>query len=49
VAAGKLLNEGLHNCLPIRIRMITSRRMGWEGHVARMVRRGMHMGFLWVT
>jgi hypothetical protein len=27
--------------------MIKSRRMRWEGHVARMGRRGMHMGYSW--
>jgi hypothetical protein len=27
--------------------MIKSRRMKWEEHVARMGRRGMHIGFQW--
>jgi hypothetical protein len=27
--------------------MIKSRRMKWAGHVARMGRRGMHIGFWW--
>jgi hypothetical protein len=27
--------------------MIKSRRMRWAGHVARMGRRGMHIGFWW--
>jgi hypothetical protein len=27
--------------------MIKSRRMRWAGHVARMVRRGMHMAYWW--
>jgi hypothetical protein len=27
--------------------MIKSRRMRWAGHVARMERRGMHIGFWW--
>jgi hypothetical protein len=42
----KLDNEELHNVysLPNIIRMMTSRRIGWAGHVARMVRRGMHIG-----
>jgi hypothetical protein len=40
----KLHNEELHNlyCSPSVIRMIKSRRMRWEGHVAQMGRRGMH-------
>jgi hypothetical protein len=43
----KLHNEELHNlyCSPSIIRMITSRRMGWAGHVARMGRRRMHIGY----
>jgi hypothetical protein len=33
----KLHNEELHNfCLPNKIRMIKSRRMGWAWHVARV-------------
>jgi hypothetical protein len=34
----KLHNEELHNfyCSPNTIRMITSKRVRWEGHVARM-------------
>jgi hypothetical protein len=32
---------------PSIIRMIKSRRMRWAGNVARMVRRGMHKGYLW--
>jgi hypothetical protein len=27
--------------------MIKSRRMRWAGHVARMERRGMHIGYWW--
>jgi hypothetical protein len=27
------------------IRMIKSRRMRWAGHIARMGRRGMHIGY----
>jgi hypothetical protein len=44
----KLHNE-LHNlyCSSSIIRMIKSRRMRWEGHVARMGRRGMHIWFWW--
>jgi hypothetical protein len=43
----KLHNEELHNvyCSPTIIRMITSRRIKWAGHVARMGRRGMRIGF----
>jgi hypothetical protein len=42
----KLHNEELHNLYssPNIIRMITSRRMRWAGHVARMGRRVMHIG-----
>jgi hypothetical protein len=29
------------------IRMIKVRRVRWEGHVARMGRRGTHIGVLW--
>jgi hypothetical protein len=45
----KLHNEELHNlyCSPNIIRMIKSRRMRWAGHVARMGRRGMHIGHWW--
>jgi hypothetical protein len=34
----KLHNEELHNlyCSPSIVRIITSRRMRWAGHVARM-------------
>jgi hypothetical protein len=43
----KLHNEELYNFYssPCIIRMIKSRRMSWEGHVARMGGgRGMHIG-----
>jgi hypothetical protein len=45
----KLHNEKLHNLYssPGIIRMINSRRMRWAGHVARMGRRGMHIGYWW--
>jgi hypothetical protein len=45
----KLHNEGLHNLysLPNIIRMIKSRRMRWTGHVARMGRRELHIGYWW--
>jgi hypothetical protein len=45
----KLHNKELHNlyCSPSIIRMIKSRRMRWARHVARMGRRGMHIGFWW--
>jgi hypothetical protein len=44
-----ILYEGLHNLYssPNMIRMFKSRRMRWARHVARMGRRGMHMGFWW--
>jgi hypothetical protein len=45
----KLHNEELHNFYssPNIIRMIKSRRMRLAGHVARMGRRGMHIGYWW--
>jgi hypothetical protein len=45
----KLHNEELHDLYssPSIIRMIKSRRMRWAGHVARMGRRGMHIGYWW--
>jgi hypothetical protein len=45
----KLHNEELHNLYssPSIIRMMKSRRMRWDGHVARMGRRGMHIGYWW--
>jgi hypothetical protein len=45
----KLHNEELHNLYssPCVIRMIKSRRMRWAGHVARMGRRGIHIGYRW--
>jgi hypothetical protein len=41
--------NSLHNlhCSPSIIRMIKSRRMRLAGHVARMGRRGMHIGYWW--
>jgi hypothetical protein len=43
----KLQNEELHNFLfsPKAIRMIKLTRMRFAGRVARMGRRGMHVGF----
>jgi hypothetical protein len=43
----KLHNEELHNLYssPSTIRMILSVKMRWAGHVARMGRRGMHIGY----
>jgi hypothetical protein len=29
--------------------MIKSRKMRWAGHLARMGRRGMHIGYWWVS
>jgi hypothetical protein len=45
----KLHSEELQNLYssPNIIRMITSRRMRWAGHVARMGRSGMHIGYWW--
>jgi hypothetical protein len=45
----KLHNEELHNLYssPNKITMIKSRRMRWAGNVARMGRRGMHIGYCW--
>jgi hypothetical protein len=43
----KLHNQELHKFYssPNIIRMIKSRRMRWAGHIARMGRRGMHIGY----
>jgi hypothetical protein len=43
----KLHNNELHNVnsSPSIIRMIKSRRMKWAGHVARMKRRVMRIGY----
>jgi hypothetical protein len=45
----KLLNEELHNFYSSRsiIRVIKSRKTRWAGHVARMGRKGMHIGYWW--
>jgi hypothetical protein len=45
----KMHNEELDNLYssPNIITMIKSRRMRWAGHVARMGRRGMHIGYWW--
>jgi hypothetical protein len=45
----KLHNEELHNLHSSQsiITMIKLRRMRWTGHVARMGRRGMHIGYWW--
>jgi hypothetical protein len=45
----KLHNKELHNMYtsPNIIRMIKSRRMRWAGHVARMGKTGMHIGYRW--
>jgi hypothetical protein len=47
----KLHNEELDNlyCSPSIIRIIKSRRMRWAGHVARMGRRRVHVGFWWIS
>jgi hypothetical protein len=45
----KLHNEELHDLYysPNKIRIIKWRRMGWAGHIARMGRRGMVIGYWW--
>jgi hypothetical protein len=45
----KLHNEELHNLYssPSIIKVIKSRRIRWSGHVARMGRRGIHVGYWW--
>jgi hypothetical protein len=45
----KLHNEELHILYssPNIFRNIKSRRMRWAEHVARMGRRGMHIGYRW--
>jgi hypothetical protein len=45
----KLHNEELHDLYssPSIIRMVKARRMRWAGHVARMARRGTHIGCWW--
>jgi hypothetical protein len=45
----KLNNDELHNLHSLSNinRMITSRRMGWEGNIARNGRRGTHIAYLW--
>jgi hypothetical protein len=47
----KVHNEGLHNlyCSPSIIRMIKSRRVRWEGHVAHRGLGGMYIRFRWET
>jgi hypothetical protein len=50
VAGGcrKLHNEELHNLYssPNIIKILKSRRMTWAGHVARIGRSGIHVGYL---
>jgi hypothetical protein len=43
----KLHNEELHDLYssPSIIRIIKSMRMRWAGHIARMGRRGTHIGY----
>jgi hypothetical protein len=45
----KLHNEDLHNLYasPSIIKMIKSSRMRWAGHVTRMGRREMRIGYWW--
>jgi hypothetical protein len=43
----KLHNEELHNFYssPSIIRIVESRRLRWTGHIVRMGRRGIHIGY----
>ena len=45
----RLHNEELNDLCssPYIVRVIKSRRMGWAGHVARIVRRGGYIGSWW--
>jgi hypothetical protein len=45
----KLRNEEFHNFYssPSIIRIIESGRMSWAGYVARMGRKGTHIGYWW--
>jgi hypothetical protein len=45
----QLHNEELYGLYssPNIVKMIKSRRIGWAGHVARMGRRAMHIGYWW--
>jgi hypothetical protein len=45
----KLHDEDLHNLYssPSTIRVTKSRRMRWAGHIARMGKRGMLIGYWW--
>jgi hypothetical protein len=45
----KLHNEELHDLYssPSIIRIVKSRRMRWAGHVARMGKREMRLGYWW--
>jgi hypothetical protein len=45
----KLYNEEVYklHCSSSIIRMIKSTKMRWTGHVERMARRGMHIGYWW--
>jgi hypothetical protein len=47
----KLHNEELHNLYSLTsiIRIVTSRRMRWAGHVTRMGRLGLHIEYWWET
>jgi hypothetical protein len=43
----RLYNEELHNLYSSPNGMIKSRKMSWAGHLARMGRTGMHIGYWW--
>jgi hypothetical protein len=44
-----LQNEEIQNLCssPSKIRTIELKRMRWTGHIARIVKRGMHIEFFW--
>jgi hypothetical protein len=42
-----LFKQSVSISAPSIIRIIKSRRMRWAGHLARMGRRGIHIGYCW--
>jgi hypothetical protein len=46
-----LQNEKLHNSYssPSIVTLNKPRKMRWEGHLARIWRRGMHLGYWWAS
>jgi hypothetical protein len=49
VVTGDWRKEELHYLCssPSKVRMIKSRKLRWAEHVARMCRKGMHIGYWW--